>query len=350
MKGSFKVFGGSGFWVAFLLSLASFSAQAQTFVQNEALAELGCLAKGTCAASVDSKGKVITTDTFPEESTFNNGDFGNLAFGVTNEFVSTFTSTANGAMIPQGMTKEGQAFTIPFYSVNLDDDYQLAALEDVTITDGEAFVKVAFLNNRTWDAFNSTDSDLTPPAVGDRGAVASMLMYDSSLGGANSAIIPEDTVYGDTGALVMAGAQRTLNLGSIGGGDDDATQLKTDGLNRLYVNTMGDGRNGLLTAVSASDIINTTSTQLIAAGGANVRSHIRDISCSNTSATGSRIDFLDGSTVVWTAYLPAASAGGSYTHSFTSQLSTTANTAFNVQLATTATATRCAATYYQAND
>lgn len=90
-------------------------------------------------------------------------------------------------------------------------------------------------------------------------------------------------------------------------------------------------------AVSAADITGTTSTQLKAAlAGSHI--FITNWSCSNTSATASRVDLLDGATAIGVGYLPA---NGGFTQTFPVPLRGTTNTAVNVQLATTATATRC---------
>lgn len=89
-------------------------------------------------------------------------------------------------------------------------------------------------------------------------------------------------------------------------------------------------------AINASAITTTSSTAIKAAAGTGIRNYVTDISITNTSATASRVDILDGATVIWSAHIKA---GDSYRHNFTTPLRGTANTAINAQCATTATAT-----------
>lgn len=97
----------------------------------------------------------------------------------------------------------------------------------------------------------------------------------------------------------------------------------------------------------AADITDTTSTSVKAAGAAGVRHYITAISVSNmAAAVATRVDILDGSTVVWSC--PAAAAGGGCTQSFPVPLRGTAATAINAQPATTASATRVCVSGYDA--
>lgn len=92
------------------------------------------------------------------------------------------------------------------------------------------------------------------------------------------------------------------------------------------------GRNAAL-------ITNTTSTALIAAGGAGVIYVITAITVSNGSATvGTEVNILDGTTVVWSG--PAALGFGGYTVTFPDGLVCTANTAINAQCVTTGASVR----------
>lgn len=102
------------------------------------------------------------------------------------------------------------------------------------------------------------------------------------------------------------------------------------------------------TACLGSDITNTTSTQVKAAT-ASIRHYITSVSISNMAASvATRVDILDGSTVIWQC--PAAAAGGGCTQSFPVPLRGTANTAINAQPATTSSATRvCVSGYDAAN-
>ncbi len=92
-------------------------------------------------------------------------------------------------------------------------------------------------------------------------------------------------------------------------------------------------------------IINTTPVAIAAAGGAGVRNYLAAIQYMNSAATASEIEIRDGSTVIWRGYVPASmTVAASFT--FPVPLRGTANTALNVALLTTATATRVSAQGY----
>lgn len=123
------------------------------------------------------------------------------------------------------------------------------------------------------------------------------------------------------------------------------------------VNALGDkfGRQVLLSstldenkwrAISASDITNTISTAVKSAGGAGVKYSITAITVSNMSASiATRVDILDGSTVIWSG--PASAGGGGYSITFNPPLGPlTANTAINAQCGTTGAQVRVAIAGY----
>lgn len=83
-----------------------------------------------------------------------------------------------------------------------------------------------------------------------------------------------------------------------------------------------------------SAITDTTSTQVIAAGGVGIKTYITDILVTNSHATvGTFIKILDGSTIIWEGY--AAAAGGGFACHLRTPLVGSANTAVNVQAVTT---------------
>lgn len=95
------------------------------------------------------------------------------------------------------------------------------------------------------------------------------------------------------------------------------------------------------TAVSASDIVNTTSTTVKAAGGAGVRFRLFGITVSNMSpSVATRVDILDGATVIWSG--PASAGGGGYSKEFKKPKKLTANTDIKVQCGTTGAQVRVA--------
>jgi hypothetical protein len=144
------------------------------------------------------------------------------------------------------------------------------------------------------------------------------------------------TAGGDAGVAVFA--IRKAQTGAYVS-EGDYTRFATDSDNRLYVNPFGSGEGDFWQAALGADITDTTSTQLRALVAAK-RIYVTHLSFSNTSAVGSRVDILDGATVIAQGYLPAAASGGQLVMTFPTPLRLTAATALNVQLATTATATR----------
>lgn len=98
-------------------------------------------------------------------------------------------------------------------------------------------------------------------------------------------------------------------------------------------------------AASAADITDTTSTAVKAAGGADRRYFITDLTVSNMHATvATRVDILSGSTVVWSG--PAAALGGGFDHSFQNPVTCGVNEAINAQCGTTGAAVRVAIAGY----
>lgn len=105
----------------------------------------------------------------------------------------------------------------------------------------------------------------------------------------------------------------------------------------------------IVTGATAADITDTTSTQVIAAGGAGIITYITSVEVTNTSATVTRVNVLDGATIK--AFVVVGAAAGSASSmqlTFPIPLRGTANTAWNVQCITTATVTRASMTGYQA--
>ncbi len=125
---------------------------------------------------------------------------------------------------------------------------------------------------------------------------------------------------------------------------NDVAQEISDTLGRKVV-TPYALRGTEFVGVSASDITNTTSTAVKAAGGAGTRYIITSITVSNMAASVStRVDILSASTVIWSG--PAAKDGGGYTITFPCGLVCGVNEAINAQCGTTASATRVAVSGY----
>lgn len=91
-------------------------------------------------------------------------------------------------------------------------------------------------------------------------------------------------------------------------------------------------------AGATGGIINTTDVAIKAASGAGVRNYLKSIQFKNTAAVASEIVVKDGSTVIWRGHVSASMAVmDGWT--FDPPLRGTANTALNVAMLTTATAT-----------
>ena len=107
----------------------------------------------------------------------------------------------------------------------------------------------------------------------------------------------------------------------------------------------------LLYAIPENDVDgNTTLTAtsdvaIIAAGGAGIRNYITSFSASNTSATGVRVDFKDGTAIKASFFL--AASGGGVTHTMPTPMRGTAATAFNAALSAAVTDVRVSAQGYR---
>ena len=90
-------------------------------------------------------------------------------------------------------------------------------------------------------------------------------------------------------------------------------------------------------------LTSTTSAAVKAAAAAGIRNYITDVTMANTSATGVRVDLLDGATVIRSFWVPPTST---VTQSFSKALKGTAATAVNFQLSAAVTDVRCSANGY----
>lgn len=82
------------------------------------------------------------------------------------------------------------------------------------------------------------------------------------------------------------------------------------------------------------------STQVIAAAGAGVKTYLTDITLTNTSSSNIYVEIKDGTTVKWTFPVPG---NGGVTHSFSTPLAGTANTAWNFDASAATTTLYCSA-------
>jgi hypothetical protein len=94
-------------------------------------------------------------------------------------------------------------------------------------------------------------------------------------------------------------------------------------------------------------ITTTADTPVAAAAGSNVRNYLCSLQIKNNSAVASEIVVKDGSTIIWRGHV-GASMTFMETITFPTCLKGSANTAMNVALITTATATVVSAQGYTA--
>lgn len=91
-------------------------------------------------------------------------------------------------------------------------------------------------------------------------------------------------------------------------------------------------------AGATGGITDTASHALAAAAGGAMRNYLCSLQFSNKSATASEIVVLDGATVIWRGYAPASQTLMNEA-TFDPPLQGSTNTAMNVAMITTATAT-----------
>jgi hypothetical protein len=198
----------------------------------------------------------------------------------------------------------------------------------------------SIVRNDALASINNNASDAAAGSVDSTGEISITAITSSS-----ASIFKEEdaAVPANAGPGVLPLTQRNGDAGNSTSTDGDYANMQGDEVGRMLSTNANSGRLLSFAVVSASDIINTTSTP-IASAVPGYRYFVSAISCSNTSAASSRVDLLDGATVMWSGMLPTGSGGkGRVTAWFPVPLRGTTNTALNVQMATTAMAARCAA-------
>lgn len=140
----------------------------------------------------------------------------------------------------------------------------------------------------------------------------------------------------DSGNPIKVGAKATAALSGetlVSAADRTDAVSDLDGaiITRPHA-TLGDVVSGNATNTDG------TSTQCIAAAGANVKVYLTDVTICNTSVTAITVDIKDGTTVKWSFPVPA---GGGVTHSFSTPIAGTANTAWNFDPSAAATTITC---------
>jgi hypothetical protein len=100
-------------------------------------------------------------------------------------------------------------------------------------------------------------------------------------------------------------------------------------------------------AGATGGVTNTSDVAIAAAAGANIRNYLSSLQIKNTAAVASEIVIKDGSTIIWRGHV-GASMTFMETITFAVPLRSSANTALNIALITTSTATIVSAQGYTA--
>ena len=151
----------------------------------------------------------------------------------------------------------------------------------------------------------------------------------------------DDVALNGRAGILMLG-QRSGDITNATSTDGDYANMKVEDGGRVYANRLGNTVSKLFDAANGADVTGTTAEALILPN-LNKRYYISAISCTNTSANGSRLSLLSDSTEMWSGYLPIGSGSkGKLIQRFPIPLRAALNAGINFQLATASTATRCA--------
>lgn len=105
--------------------------------------------------------------------------------------------------------------------------------------------------------------------------------------------------------------------------------------------------SSLIVEVCGATATGTADTSIVAAQGAGTRIFVTSLSCSNTSAVASQINFKDGTTIeVVGGVGTQAATGGNWQKDFTVPWRLAQNVALQFAMTTTATSTTCCAQYF----
>lgn len=167
----------------------------------------------------------------------------------------------------------------------------------------------------------------------------------------NGNLLVKEFADGVTGSAVPANA---LQVGGSDGTNLRALKVSATGVVSVDGSAATQPVSGTIVPYAAltaaiDGVLTLTATgdnSLIAAGGGGTHACITSISASNTSVTGVRIDFKDGSTVKHSFYL--APTGGGVSHIFPFPWRLGDNTVLNVAISAAVTDVRVSATGFRA--
>lgn len=210
--------------------------------------------------------------------------------------------------------------------------------EDAATAAGTMLQMIGGINARSFTAFNSTSGDATPMSVGDKGVVAAMIMYDSSLAGGSSPVVPEDVALGASQALVVTGTQMQDPL-TVDAATGDASYNKVDLAGRTVVTLAPASERWSACSASNTGTSDTAIKALVASNKICVTS----LSCFNTATVASSFEIKSSGTAIYAGGISNSTLAGVayWEHSFPTPICTAVGEALNFDMATNATATTC---------
>lgn len=227
----------------------------------------------------------------------------------------------------------------------------LGKAEDAAHSSGDVGVMALSVRQDTAAALGGTDADYQPLItdasgrlhvnVGNTVTVGSHAVTNAGTFAVQTAgDIAHDAA--DSGAPSKIGAKAEDALSGITVvADGDRTNLYAD-LDGVLV-TKSHASHGDYVNGNASNT-DGTSTQVIAASGAGIKTYITDVTLTNTSSSNIYVELKDGTTAKWTFPVPA---NGGVTHQFKTPLGGTANTAWNFDPSAATTTIYCSASGYK---
>jgi hypothetical protein len=245
---------------------------------------------------------------------------------------------ADGDYTTPSVDTLGQSFISYNHSFQPVAAQAFTKAEDTGATSGDAGVAVFSVRNDSAAAF-AGNLDYQSLVSNSTGAIEvslnSAFQQGASVG--SSPIRSEDAAFTDGQATIVSGGQALSAIAQSVGASGDIAPPALDLGNRTIVTNAPAGETFSLCSGTVTDTVSTA----IAPALASNRRYITSITCSNTSAVQSRIIFRDGVTAMAVGAIPNAAGGGNYSVTFPTPVRGSVNTAFNMEMATTATATQC---------
>lgn len=202
----------------------------------------------------------------------------------------------------------------------------LGKAEDAAHATGDVGVMALAVRKDSEGALAGTDGDYIPLTTDGAGklrtSVAGTVNHDAT----------------DAGAPVKIGQRATASVAGetlVAAGDRTDILAGLDGVPIVRPHSSLED----LTSGTASNT-DGTSTQVVAAAGAGIKTYLTSITIANTSASNITVELKDGSTTKWVFPVPA---NGGVTHTWETPIAGTANTAWNFDPSAATTTVFCSA-------